>query len=174
MIFLLIERGEKPSPSVILFTDADNIDIRRDGLTDLADSPRILVYTDGAARGNPGPAAIGYAIFDPDGNCIEQDGRYIGPHTNNEAEYEALLWALGAASKHTHHNVKFHSDSELIVYQVNGVYRVKKDHLREYVERIRKATEAFNAFKLVHVPRENPNIQKVDGLVNRVLDERER
>ncbi len=138
----------------------------------MSESPNIFVYTDGAARGNPGPAAIGYAIFDPEGNCIEEDGKYIGPHTNNEAEYEAVLMALGAAERLTRRVVKFHSDSELMVHQVNGVYKVKKDHLREYVDRIHKAVEAFETFRLVYVPRENPNIQKVDDLVNRVLDER--
>ncbi len=157
--------------AVILFTDAYDIDVRRDGWTDLSESPNIFVYTDGAARGNPGPAAIGYAIFDPEGNCIEEDGKYIGPHTNNEAEYEAVLLALEAAERLTRRVVKFHSDSELMVHQVNGVYKVKKDHLREYVERIHKAVEAFETFRLVYVPRENPNIQKVDDMVNRVLDE---
>lgn len=146
----------------------------RDGLTSLSDSPRILVYTDGAARGNPGPAAIGYAIFDSRGTCLEKKGMYIGPHTNNEAEYEALLWALERAGHHTREVVKFHSDSELVVHQVNGVYRVKKDRLREYIERIQKAVEGFESFRLVHVPRDNPGIQLVDGIVNGVLDDEEK
>jgi ribonuclease HI len=147
---------------------------RRDGLTALSDSPRILVYTDGAARGNPGPAAIGYAVFDPHGTCLEKNGRYIGPHTNNEAEYEALLWAIERARDHTRKVVKFHSDSELVVHQVNGVYRVKKAHLRKYIERIQKAVKGFESFRLVHVPRENPNIQLVDGIVNKVLDDEDK
>jgi ribonuclease HI len=134
----------------------------------------MLVYTDGAARGNPGPAAIGYAIFDPRGECLERGGRYIGPHTNNEAEYEALLWALERVGDRTKEDVKFHSDSELVVHQVNGVYQVKKDHLREYVARIQKAADAFRTFKLVYVPRENPNIQIVDGIVNKVLDDEDK
>ncbi|HIH00823.1 TPA: ribonuclease HI family protein [Thermoplasmata archaeon] len=137
----------------------------------MSDSPRLLVYTDGAARGNPGPAAIGYAIFDPDGECVERDGRYIGAHTNNEAEYEALLWAIDRTARRTREQVKFHSDSELIVHQVNGVYKVKKEHLREYVDSIQRTITGFRSFRLVHLPRENPRIQLVDGIVNKVLDD---
>ena len=143
----------------------------RSGLFALPDSPRILVYTDGAARGNPGPAAIGYAIFDPSGKCLERNGRYMGRRTNNEAEYEALLWAIDKTKSHTLGGVKFHSDSELVVHQVNGVYQVKKDTLREYVRRIGESVSEFRSFRLVHVPRENPRIQLVDGIVNRVLDD---
>lgn len=139
--------------------------------TDLSDSPNALVYTDGAARGNPGPAAIGYAIFDSRGRCVEQNGKYIGPHTNNEAEYEALIWAIDRTEKRTRGRVKFHSDSELMVHQVNGVYQVKKDHLRGYVDAIKHAIGGFESFKLVYVPRENPRIVLVDGIVNEVLDD---
>ncbi len=137
----------------------------------LKDAPDLLVYTDGASRGNPGHAAVGYAIFDRTGSCREKDGRYVGTKTNNEAEYEALLMAIDRAKRHSKDSVKFHSDSELMVHQVNGVYQVKKDHLRRYVERIQEGVRDFGSFRLVYVPRENPRIQLVDGIVNRVLDE---
>lgn len=137
----------------------------------MSDGAELLVYTDGAARGNPGPAAIGYAIFDPDGECVERDGKYIGGHTNNEAEYEALLWAIDRAAKRTNRHVKFHSDSELVVHQVNGVYQVKKDRLKGYVDRIHAAIRGFGSFRLVYIPRDNPRIQLVDGIVNTVLDD---
>ena len=143
-------------------------------LTALTKSPAMLVYTDGASRGNPGPAAIGYAIFDPSGKCLERNARFIGQHTNNEAEYEALLWALERAGTYTTESVKFHSDSELVVHQVNGVYHVKKEHLRKYVDRIQSAVDGFRSFRLVYVPRENPRIVLVDGIVNKVLDEKAR
>ena len=143
-------------------------------MTALTKSPAILVYTDGASRGNPGPAAIGYAIFDPSGKCLERNTRFIGEHTNNEAEYEALLWALERAGTYTTESVKFHSDSELVVHQVNGVYQVKKEHLRKYVDRIQSAVGRFRSFRLVYVPRENPKIVLVDGIVNKVLDEKAR
>ncbi|UCE92412.1 MAG: ribonuclease HI family protein [Methanobacteriota archaeon] len=139
----------------------------------MPDSPNVLVYSDGAARGNPGPAAIGYAMFNVSGKCLERNGRFIGEHTNNVAEYEALLWALDRASSYTKEAVRFHSDSELVVHQVNGVYQVKKEHLRKYVERIQQGRKMFRSFRLIHVPRENPRLQVVDNIVNKVLDERE-
>lgn len=137
----------------------------------MPDSSSILVYTDGAARGNPGPAAIGYAIFNLSGKCLERNGRRIGERTNNEAEYEALIWALERASSYTRDSVKLHSDSELVVHQVNGVYAVKKERLKEYVEMIGIARRRFRSFRLIHVPRENPRLQIVDSIVNKVLDE---
>jgi ribonuclease HI len=138
----------------------------------LPDSLSILVYTDGAARGNPGPAAIGYAIFNLSGKCLERNGKFIDEHTNNEAEYEALLWALARAGTYTRDSVKFHSDSELVVHQVNGVYQVKKERLKTYVEKIQEERKRFKSFRLIHVPRENPRLQLVDSVVNEVLDRR--
>jgi ribonuclease HI len=79
--------------------------------------------------------------------------------------------AIDRAKSHSKDSVKFHSDSELMVHQVNGVYQVKKDHLRNYVERIQEKAREFGSFRLIHVPRENPRIQLVDGIVNRVLDD---
>lgn len=136
----------------------------------VAGNAEILVYTDGAARGNPGPAAAGYAIFDSGGNLLEKGAKTLGRHTNNEAEYGALVLGLERASQITRGPVKFHSDSELMVYQVNGVYQVKKEHLRAYVDRAKAGASRFERFKLVYVPRENPGIQLVDGLVNDALD----
>lgn len=130
----------------------------------------IMVYTDGAARGNPGPAAAGYAIFDADGKLLDKGAKTLGRRTNNEAEYEGLIMGLERAGSMTDGPVRFHSDSELMVYQVNGVYQVKKEHLRTYVVRANMAASRFRRFKLVYVPRENPRIQLVDGLVNDALD----
>lgn len=153
------------------FTEPLHTDLRQGMNERLKDAPDLLVYTDGASRGNPGHAAIGYAIFDKTGSCREKDGRYVGTKTNNEAEYEALLMAIDRAKSHSKDSVKFHSDSELMVHQVNGVYQVKKDHLRRYVERIQEKTRGFASFRLIYVPRENPRIQLVDGIVNKVLDD---
>ena len=130
----------------------------------------LLVYTDAASRGNRGPASIGYLILDAEKNHIESNAKHIGDHTNNEAEYEALIWAMDRASAHCRECVTFHSDSELVVRQVNGVYRVKKDNLRPYVEKILTKRAFFKSFELVHVPRSNTYIVTVDGLVNDVLD----
>ena len=130
----------------------------------------LFVYTDGAARGNPGPAGSGYAMFAPDGRLLEKDARAIGRRTNNEAEYEALIWAVQRAKEITRGDVRFHSDSELMVRQVNGVYQVKKEHLRPLVDAVRSEASAFRSFKLMYVPRENERIQLVDALVNDALD----
>ncbi len=130
----------------------------------------ILVYTDGGARGNPGPAAIGYAIFDQTGRCLESEGRCIGNHTNNEAEYHALILAIERVKKISRDRVKFHSDSELMVHQVNGVYKVKAEHLKAFVDKIREELADIHWHKLVYVPRENPRIQIADRLVNEALD----
>ena len=129
-----------------------------------------MIYTDGAARGNPGPAASGYAIFGSDGTLIDKGAMGIGRRTNNEAEYEALILALKRAKEFTLGDVKCHSDSELMVKQVKGVYQVKKDHLKALVDRVRAEASAFSGFKLVYVPRENERIQLVDALVNDELD----
>jgi ribonuclease HI len=131
----------------------------------------LLVYTDGASRGNPGPSAIGYSIYDSEGELVEQDARTIGTHTNNEAEYQALLWAIERAKAHTSGPVKFHSDSELMVHQVNGVYKASNERMRRLLETVRQGIGAFEGFRIVYVPRETPRIQVVDGLVNEALDD---
>ncbi len=142
--------------------------VKRDAT--LADSYDLLVYTDGASRNNPGNAAIGYAMFAPDGAELEKGAKFVGTRTNNEAEYEALIWALDRAAAVTKGKVKFHSDSELMVLQVNGVYEVKNERMRAHYVQVKERTKGFKSFKLVHLPRDNPRIQLVDGLVNEALD----
>ncbi|MEW5748375.1 MAG: ribonuclease HI family protein [Candidatus Thermoplasmatota archaeon] len=128
------------------------------------------MYTDGAARGNPGPAGAGFAIFGPDGRLVEKGAKALGRRTNNEAEYEALIWAIQRAKAITSGDVRFHSDSELMVRQVNGVYQVRKEHLRPLVDRVRAEAAGFRSFRLVNLPREDERIQLVDALVNAELD----
>ncbi|MDQ1371272.1 MAG: ribonuclease [Candidatus Thermoplasmatota archaeon] len=128
------------------------------------------MYTDGGARGNPGPAASGYAIFGPAGEVLDKGAKTIGRRTNNEAEYEALIWAIQRAKAISVGDVRFHSDSELMVRQVNGVYQVKKEHLRVLVERVKKEAAGFRSFRIVSLPREDERIQLVDALVNDALD----
>jgi ribonuclease HI len=130
------------------------------------------VYTDGAARGNPGPAAIGYAVYDSGGRLIEKASRFVGRRTNSEAEYEALLWAIERASKLTSGRVKFYSDSEFMVRQVRGVYRANDDRMRGFLSEVRESIKLFDSFEIVHVRREDPKITLVDGLVNAALTEK--
>lgn len=131
---------------------------------------QMVLYTDGAARGNPGPAAIGYAIFDPAGNCIEKDARTIGIHTNNEAEYEALLWGIEKVRERSCGSLRVVSDSELMVKQIRGEYKTKEPRLRNYFERVSVNRRLFDTFEVVHARREDERIALVDGLVNSVLD----
>lgn len=136
----------------------------------MASNADLMVYTDGAARGNPGPAGAGYAIFGRDGRLVESRAKLLGRRTNNEAEYEALIWAMRRARDISQGSVRFHSDSELMVRQVNGEYRVKKEHLKPLFEKVRAESAGFRDFKLVNVPREDERIQFVDSLVNETLD----
>lgn len=94
----------------------------------------------------------------------------MGRRTNNEAEYEALIWAIQRTKEMTRGDVVFYSDSELMVRQVNGVYQVKKEHLRALVDRARAEAAGFRSFRLVNLPREDERIQLVDALVNEALD----
>ena len=131
-----------------------------------------VVYTDGAARGNPGPAAIGYAIYDSAGRLLEKAARFLGRRTNSEAEYEALLWAISRASKVTNGKVRFVSDSEFMVRQVRGVYRANDERMRGYLSEVRESIRLFDSFEIVHAPREDAKIVLVDGLVNAALNEK--
>lgn len=128
------------------------------------------MYTDGASRGNPGPAAIGYVAFTGSGNLIGKGSRCIGKHTNNEAEYEALLWAMERVLALGHDRVEFFSDSELMVRQVNGRYRTRNERLIALSKKVEAAKSGFASFRLSHVVRENRGTELADVLVNEALD----
>jgi len=130
----------------------------------------LSVYTDGASRGNPGPAAIGYAIYDSAGNLFEEGAKCIGKRTNNEAEYEALLWAIEKARERTCSHVVFFTDSELVARQHDGEYRARDERMKSYARRVKANEKLFESFSLKNVPRDNPRIQLVDQLVNKALD----
>jgi len=132
------------------------------------------VYTDGASRGNPGPAAIGYAVYDPDGKIVDKDSKAIGIRTNNQAEYEAFVWALERVSKMGAAEVVFYSDSELLVRQVNGQYRIKDLRLRDLHDLAQGYIDAFDSFEIEHVSRQNERTSRVDAMINEELDEYER
>ncbi len=135
---------------------------------------RVEVYTDGAARGNPGPAAIGYAIYNSDGDIIDKDSKAIGVRTNNQAEYEAFVWALERVVKMGVKEASFFSDSELLVRQVNGQYRIKDLRLRDMHDVAQGFINALDGFEIEHVSRENERTSRVDAMINEELDEYER
>ncbi len=131
---------------------------------------RLHIYTDAAARGNPGPAAISYSIYDEAGNLIESDAKRIEGATNNVAEYQALVWAMERASHHTDNDAIFYSDSELMVNQIRGDYRVRNERLGALFDKVVKLRGRFKYTTFLHRPREDPRISLEDDKVNAVLD----
>ena len=129
------------------------------------------IYTDGASRGNPGPAAWAFVIF-RDGRVLEQECGYIGEATNNTAEYHAIINALKKAKEYTTGKIRLYSDSELAVKQLNGIYKTKKPHLRELREEVDALSVQFERVIFSHVRRENPHIETCDALCNASLDRR--
>ena len=126
------------------------------------------IYTDGGARGNPGPAAAGGVIVAADGTTVAELSQYLGAATNNVAEYRALALTLREAKDLGFEDVVIHMDSELIVRQLNGIYRVKDPKMLELYGQVRKLLREFSDWKVVHVPRSEN--QRADELVNSALD----
>jgi ribonuclease HI len=129
---------------------------------------RLVVNVDGGARGNPGPAAIAAVITDPEGELVEERGERIGKATNNVAEYRALLLGLERARALGASEVELIGDSELIVRQVEGEYKVKDPELRKLNAKVIKALGAFDRWSIRHVRRERN--EAADRLVNAALD----
>jgi len=127
---------------------------------------RTVIYADGASRGNPGKAAYGLIIHQPD--RILRLGRYLGRATNNEAEYQALLAALKWAVDYGIPKVTYYSDSKLVVEQINGRYKVKHPNLKGLFLEALALKRRIREFNVFHVGRENNT--EADGLVNEVLD----
>ena len=134
--------------------------------------PKIFINVDGGARRNPGPAAIGIVICDESRNELECYKECIGDATNNVAEYKALIKALQLAAKHTRGEVQIFMDSELVIKQVNGNYRIKKDHLLELYHQVKDNERPFNKITYNEVTRNNQYQIKADNLVNEALDRR--
>jgi ribonuclease HI len=128
---------------------------------------RAHVYFDGASRGNPGPAAVGWVVVTGDGIAAEA-GETIGRATNNQAEYEALVRALEAAADFGFEELVVKGDSELIVRQVRGEWDANDPQLREKRVRVRELLERFDEWSLDHVPREIND--RADELANESLD----
>ena len=124
---------------------------------------------DGAARGNPGDAGCGAAIFDEHGALVKELSRYLGRATNNVAEYEGLLMGLEALLRLGVKKMVVQSDSELLVRQLNGAYRVKDEKLKLLFQRAMALLRQFHSYRIVHVRREMNKL--ADRLANRGIDE---
>jgi ribonuclease HI len=130
-----------------------------------------MIFSDGGARGNPGPAAIAFLILSENGQVLIAKSRYVGSRTNNQAEYEALITALESAVPLHAEEVICHLDSELVVKQLIGEYRVKNLELRKLWRKAHELIKSFKKASFISVPRTNIQIQKADALVNEALDE---
>ena len=128
----------------------------------------VTVNVDGGARGNPGPAAIAAVVRGPDGEVLEEAGEAIGEATNNVAEYRALLLGIEKARAHGADEVKLLGDSELVVRQVQGRYKVKDANLRTYFLEVKEALRALSSWSIDHVRRGQNS--DADRIVNEVLD----
>ena len=129
---------------------------------------QIIVYTDGASRGNPGPAAAGFVLYDQNKIQLCAKAVYVGQTTNNVAEYTALINALQAAQKFNPKNLTLYSDSELLVRQINGLYRVKSEQIRPLFQQALQLLEKFENWKLQHITRDKN--KQADKLVNKALN----
>jgi ribonuclease HI len=127
---------------------------------------------DGGSRGNPGPAAYGVVVRDGHGEIVARLKKYIGNNTNNVAEYFALIAALDYAQTHGIRALRVECDSELVVKQMRGQYKVKNEDLRPLFERAKKMSQGLDSFRIEHVRREQN--READALVNQALDETSR
>lgn len=139
---------------------------------------KIIVYTDGGARGNPGPAAIGVVIKNAEEQTMKQYGEAIGIATNNEAEYRAVVFALAklkslvGSAKAKITNVEVRLDSELVARQLNGTYKIEEERLFPFFIKIWNYRIDFGSLSFRHIPREKN--KEADMLVNAALDAQSR
>src|SRR5580704_17321795 len=140
-----------------------------DSLEEQKTTPAHQANIDGAARGNPGPASYGVIIRDGGGELVAKLKKYIGRMSNNVAEYYGLIAALDYAQSHGIRALRVESDSELLVKQMRGHYKVKSADLRPLYERAKKMSQALESFRIDHVYREQN--READALANEALDE---
>jgi ribonuclease HI len=130
--------------------------------------PRAVLYTDGGARGNPGPAGIGVVLMDADGTVVEEIAQGIGHTTNNVAEYTAMIEGLKLALDKGFEEIDVFSDSKLVVMQLSGEWKIKNEGLRGLAVEARRLLNRFRDPQLSHVPREQN--AEADRLANQGMD----
>jgi ribonuclease HI len=130
----------------------------------------LYTYSDGGARGNPGPAAIGVVLCDEHGTVVQEASNTIGERTNNQAEYEAMLLALELARARNARRLRCFADSELLIYQIQGSYKIKNEALKRLAEKVKSLTAGFESVTFQQVPRSHPMIARADKLLNQTLD----
>ena len=132
----------------------------------MSDKITLTAHSDGASKGNPGPAAIGFTI-EKEGIVLEECSKYIGETTNNIAEYTALITTIKRMKILRATDIIIYSDSELAVKQIRGIYKVKNKGLKSLFSEVMKLLAEFDSFRVIHIPREENSI--ADGLANKAL-----
>jgi ribonuclease HI len=132
----------------------------------------VKLFCDGGCRGNPGPGAIGLLILDGKNQELHRGAECIGHTTNNRAEYRSLIRGLDLCAKHTRDHVTCFMDSQLVVNQMNGVWRLKNDELRSLFHEVKKCEQLFREVVYQQVGRTNPFMKKVDRLLNEAFEGR--
>ena len=130
----------------------------------------VLLYTDAASRGNPGRTAIAIVVFAANGELLLEEADRLGNTTNNRAEYLALIRGLTLCTRFTAGRVRCFSDSELVVRQLTGEYRVRDAMLKGLMTHVKDAALRFSDVSYTHLPRSHPRIARADFLANEVLD----
>jgi ribonuclease HI len=139
-------------------------------MNQVQENPELFCYTDGASRGNPGSSAYAYLVCSH-GSELAEMGKFLGKATNNEAEYHAVIAALEACSRFSHGQVSVYSDSELVIRQLSGRYKVRATHLVPLYQRVKFLEKSFEKVTYRSVPREDAMIRRMDALCNRILDD---
>ncbi len=132
------------------------------------DVRKVVLHVDGACRGNPGPAGIGVVLLDAAGGLVREHSKYLGKATNNVAEYRALIEGLKLACEYGAREVTIISDSELVVRQLTGEFRVKEEHLQVLFHEAQSLLARFGSWEMRHVPREEN--RRADKLAKRAID----
>ena len=132
-------------------------------------SKHLFVYADGGSRGNPGPAGAGAYLETEDGDPVARIYKYLGETTNNVAEYSALIFGLKEAQRQKADQVTVRMDSQLVVKQIAGEYRVKEPTLQKLHAQVLELIQGFKKFKAEHIPREENG--KADELANYAMDQ---
>ena len=129
---------------------------------------KLTIYSDGGARGNPGPAGIGAVLYDEKKNVVAEISKYIGETTNNQAEYQAIVAGVEKALELGALEIQCYLDSELVVKQLNHEYRVRKLELQPWFVRVHNASLKFKKVSFQHVRREQNKV--ADALANKAMD----
>lgn len=133
-----------------------------------APSSTFKILADGGSRGNPGPAAAGAVLFNPQRQIVATTKKFLGYGTNNQAEYMGVWLGLALAQRQAVQHLEIFLDSKLVVEQLKGNYKIKNSKLRELAQQVRQKLATFSSYRLQHIPRAQNSL--ADFLVNEALD----